>query len=333
MNIHVNTCARTLGVAATATLAFGLVTTGPAAAATGSASVANDTLSVNGTQGTDRLALRLAAGDPNTLQVDFGDNGSADRSFDRATFSHIRVALGDGNDRFRVDEANGAIADEGLVVFAGRGNDTVAGSAGSDSVVGSGGNDSVDGRRGNDTAILGSGQDDFTWLPGDGSDDIEGGGGTDKLIFDGSGANEIMSLSPNGDRTVFLRDVGAIRMDMNDVEVLDLAAAGGADTVTVNDMTGTGFRKAYIDLGSQGAGDGAADVVTMNGSGRDDDLVATATRRQVDAQASTVLARITGSETTDRLQLNGRGGDDSLSIGRGVTRLISVAIDLGTSQP
>jgi Ca2+-binding RTX toxin-like protein len=333
MNIHVNTGARKLGLAATAALAFGLVTIGPAAAATSSASVANDTLTVTGAQGADRLALRLAAGDPNSLQVDFGDNGSADRSFDRATFSHIRVSLGGGNDRFRVDEANGAIADEGLVVFAGSGSDTIAGSGGSDIVVGGSGDDSVDGRRGNDTALLGSGRDDFTWLPGDGSDDIEGGAGLDKLIFDGSGANEVMSLSANGDRTVFLRDVGAIRMDMNDVEVLDLAAAGGADTITVDDMTGTGFRKAYVDLGSQGVADGAADVVTLNGSGRDDDLRATATRRQVDAQASSVVARISGSETSDRLQLNGRGGDDSLRIGRGVTRLIGVAIDLGAGQP
>jgi hypothetical protein len=332
MNIHLNSGPRFLGLAATAALALGLVTSGPAAAATASASVSNDTLTVIGTRGDDQLALRLAAADPNTLQVDFGDDGSADRSFDRSTFSHIRVILDRGDDRFRVDEANGPIADEGLVVFAGRGNDTVAGGAGNDLVLAGSGNDSVDGRRGNDTSLLGSGQDDFTWRPGDGSDTVEGGFGLDKLIFDGAGANEVMSLSANGDRTVFLRDVGNIRMDMNDVELLDLAAAGGVDNITINDMTGTGFRQAYIDLSVLGAGDGQADVVTMNGSGRDDDLRVAAAGGQVDVNAFTVGARISGSETSDRLQLNGRGGDDSVRIGRGVSTLIGVAIDLGAGQ-
>ena len=56
----------------------------------------------------------------------------------------------------------------------------------------------------------------------------------------------------------------------------------------------------------------------MNGSGRDDDLQVAAVRGQVDAKVSTVSARISGSEaTSDKLQLNGRGGDDSVRIGRG----------------
>lgn len=174
------------------------------------------------------------------------------------------MSLEGGDDQFRIDQV-GACADEGLVVDAGSGGDTIMGGDGNDLVLDGGGSDSVSGARGNHTAILGSGRDSFRWLPGEGSDAIDGGGGS--LVFDGSNAAEVMSLSASGHRTVLLRNVGAIRMDMDDVEVLDLAALGGADNVTINDTTDTGIRTADIDLPAQGVGDGAVDVVTMNGLG------------------------------------------------------------------
>jgi Ca2+-binding RTX toxin-like protein len=331
MDIHSSRGARRYGFAATAALAVGLVTAGPAAA-TASASVANDTLTVIGTPGADRLALRLAAGDPNTLQVDFGDDGSPEQSVDRATFSRIVVSLENGDDQFRIDQAGGAFADEGLVVDAGSGGDTIVGGDGNDLVLGGSGSDSVSGARGNDTAILGSGRDSFRWLPGEGSDAIDGGDGPDSLVFDGSNAAEIMSLSASGHRTVLLRNVGAIRMDMDDVETLDLAALGGADTVTVNDMTGTGFRTADIDLSAQGVGDGEVDVVTMNGSDRPERVRVSASGAEVDVRGFAARTHITGSESTDRLQLNGRGGDDTFRVGGGAAALIGVAIDGGVGQ-
>ena len=115
-----------LAAGAAAMLAVGLAAASPAAAAT-SASVSNDTLTVNGDSGDDRIALRLAAGAAGTLQVDFGDDGSAEHSFDRSTFSRIEVFTGSGNDRFRVDQANGAFTDEALTVDGGNGHDTLDG--------------------------------------------------------------------------------------------------------------------------------------------------------------------------------------------------------------
>lgn len=46
---------------------------------------------------------------------------------------------------------------------------------------------------------------------------------------------------------MFLRDVAAIRMDLDNVEQLNLATLGGADTVTINDMTGADLRQANIE--------------------------------------------------------------------------------------
>ncbi len=323
-----------LGAGAAAALTLGLVAAGPAGAAPrGSASVAYDTLTVNGRSGVDLIALRLAPGQPGTLQVDFGDDGSADRSFDRATFSRIEVFTRSGNDAFRVDQVNGAFADEALTVDGGSGNDNLNGGDGAELFLGRSGHDAVDGNRGDDTGVLGSGRDSFRWDPGDGSDDVEGQSGTDTLDFNGAAVNENMSLSAEGERSVFLRDVGNIRMDMDGVERLDLTALGGTDTMTVNDMTGTDFRRADVDLSAPtGGGDGQPDTVTVNGTPRGDDIDVTADGARVEVRGLRTAVGIAGSETIDRLQVNGLAGNDDVDVDPAVFALIGVAVDLGIGQ-
>ena len=51
------------------------------------------------------------------------------------------------------------------------------------------------------------------WLPGDGSDLVEGQDGQDTLLFEGSNAAEAVDLSANGPRLTFFRNVGNITMD------------------------------------------------------------------------------------------------------------------------
>src|SRR5947208_16814697 len=55
-------------------------------------------LEVNGTKADDKITLRLQAGQPGTLQVDVGDDGSADFSFDRASVAAIDLRAGAGTD-------------------------------------------------------------------------------------------------------------------------------------------------------------------------------------------------------------------------------------------
>src|SRR5262245_64502209 len=74
------------GVAALAALTAGLAVAGPAGAtSTGTtAPVASDTLTVISGRAADRLALRLAPGDATHRQVDVGDDGTTEHTFDRA---------------------------------------------------------------------------------------------------------------------------------------------------------------------------------------------------------------------------------------------------------
>jgi RTX calcium-binding nonapeptide repeat (4 copies) len=316
--------------AAAAALGVPAVMASPASAAPSpSASVANDTLTVTGTNASELLALRLQAGAPGTLQVDFGDDGVAEQSFDRATFSRIEVFLRGGDDQFRMDQTNGAFADEAAMIDGGNGNDSLIGGDNVEVLVGGNGDDFIDGNRGNDTAYMGSGQDTFRWDPGDGSDIVEGQNGTDTLQFNGNGADEAMSLTPNGSRAVFLRNVANIRMDMNGVERLDLAAFGGADTVTVDDMSGTDFRRADIDLGGA---DGKADVVTVNGSAGPDHVRAVTEGARVDVRGLTPQVRLTGTELADQLRISTLGGNDAVKVDGTVFGLISPVVDLGADQ-
>ena len=130
--------------------------------------------------------------------------------------------------------------------------DVINAGGGDDVIDSSGGNDVVTGGRGNDVAILGSGDDTFIWNPLDGSDTVEGQRGFDTLLFNGSNANENIEIAANGGRTTLFRDVGNVTMDLAGIEPAGAQALGGADTVVVNDLSGTAVKQVAIDLSSAG---------------------------------------------------------------------------------
>src|SRR5262249_5653553 len=102
----------------------------------------------------------------------------------------------------------------------------------------------------------------FVWNPGDGSDTVEGQDGHDSMLFNGANVGERIDISANGERVRFSRDVANITMDLNDVERVDFNALGGADTITVNDLSGTDVTEVNLNLqAGAGGGDGQADTV------------------------------------------------------------------------
>ena len=127
----------------------------------------------------------------------------------------------------------------------------------------------VIGGRGNDTALLGAGDDTFVWNPGDGSDTVEGQAGFDTLQF--NGAEHRRANDPVGERLprALHRDVGNVNMDLDSVERVNIKALGGADTVTVNDLTGTGVKESRSTSARPAAAATAqADTVIVNGTKR-----------------------------------------------------------------
>jgi Ca2+-binding RTX toxin-like protein len=290
----------------------------------------NGVLTIKGTKASEKIALRLQTGDPGVLQVDVGDDGSADFSFQRSAITKITINANRGNDLVRIDESNGPFTDSIQTrIDGGDGNDTIAGGKGVETLLGGRGNDSIDGNGGNDLALLGAGNDTFVWDPGDGSDIVEGQAGADTMLFNGANASEQIDVSANGNRLKFFRVQGNITMDTAGVERVDFNALGGSDVVTVNDLTGTDVRRVNVDLaGTLGgaAGDGQADRVVVNATNGNDTIDISGDAQTVKVSGLRATTRVLHSEVAnDRLEINTLGGADSVGfagLGAGAIKLL-----------
>ena len=97
----------------------------------------------------------------------------------------------------------------------------------------------VDGQISEDTIIGTPFADTFVWNPGGSNDTIDGGGGDDQLLFNGSNANETISIRPLGDGFEMFRDIANIHMVVNGVENLVLTTLGGTDVVHTAPLVAT----------------------------------------------------------------------------------------------
>src|SRR5262249_12832468 len=98
------------------------------------------------------------------------------------------------------------------------------------------------------------------------------------------------------------------------VEAIDFNALGGADQITVNDLSGTDVTEVNIDLaGTLGGstGDGSADSVIVNGTTGDDVVVVAGDANGVAVLGLAARGNITPAETAnDRLRISALAGDD-----------------------
>jgi Ca2+-binding RTX toxin-like protein len=176
------------------------------------AAVVGTTLQVTGNSRSQAIALRLKAGDPTTLEVDAGDDGSADFSFARSSFSSITLDGGDGNDTLRIDETNGVFTDtQPATLLGGAGNDTLlAGSA------------------------------DETFNGGTGTDTLVGPNASNTWILTGLGAGTLNGMPFTGINNL----TGSIQKDVFTVKT------GGSVTGTVSGGAGTADQLDYTAFSS-----------------------------------------------------------------------------------
>jgi Ca2+-binding RTX toxin-like protein len=293
------------------------------------------TLRVDGGDRPNSVALRLKAGDQTRIQVDAGDNGSADFAFARADVHAISVRMGNGRDSVRIDDANGAFTDAiPTSIAGGNGDDTLNGGAGVETFSGGNGDDFVDGGRGNDRADLGRGDDTFQWDPGEGSDSIEGQSGSDTMLFNGAAGAETVTMTANGGRLIFFRQPGAVTMSTDDVEIVDFNALGGPDSVTVNDLSGTDVTQTNLDLAAALGGnapDGQLDSVVVNGTDGVDDINVAGNGSGADVTGLATAVSIkhadpTDADPTDSLVVNTLAGADNVNLA-GVAGLLDVQVN------
>src|SRR6185503_18307881 len=219
-----------------------------------------DTVEVNGGNGSEVFTATA-----NGTRVRFDRINPAPFSLDIGTTEKLVVNMNGGDDSF---SATGNLSTLiSMVVDGGTGNDTILGGNGADFLFGGEGNDFIDGNQGADTALMGAGDDTFQWDPGDGSDVVEGQEGFDTLLFNGANIAEQMDLLANGSRALFTRNIGSITMDLDGIERINVNALGGADLITVHDMTGTDVTEVNVNLAATGGGgDAAVDQVVVSGT-------------------------------------------------------------------
>jgi Ca2+-binding RTX toxin-like protein len=282
-----------------------------AASAGGGGDGRTDTVTIDGTAVADAVGV---VGEDGGIRVE-GLQATVSLSEPEPEDQLVIDGLGGGDTILAGGAGDGAIE---LVLDGGLGADTLFGSEGADTITGG---------DGDDFALLGDGDDTFVWNPGDDDDVIEGQDGFDTLLFNGSSAAEVIEISPNGARILLFRSVASVTADVNDVEAIDVAALGGADTIVVEDVTGTDLTLVNVDLGT---GDGQPDEIEVDGT--DDDDVALI---RGDASAVSVLGlaaqvEITGAEDpADRLTLNAQGGEDVVEASTLATPSLSLTANGG----
>jgi Ca2+-binding RTX toxin-like protein len=272
-------------------------TTGDAAA---------DTITVNATNGNDVVNVVGAGTSVSVVGLSAAVNITQSEG---ANDTLVVNGLG-GNDSITATTLPAGVVK--LTIDGGAGDDTILGSQGADVFLGGDGNDFVFGDNGNDVALLGAGDDVFQWNPGDGNDTLEGQDGTDTMLFFGANASENITISANGGRALFFRDIASVTMDLDDVEQIDFRALGGADNIVVGDLSGTDVTEIDIDLrGPSGGGDGAADTITVNATQGDDVFGVAGNAGGINIFGLQATVNVFFPEVAnDRLTLNGLGGDD-----------------------
>ena len=318
------TVARLLLVCAVVLAVLGVAEEADAAVLAG---VKNGTLTVKGGDAAEKITLR--AGPPGRLAVDVGDNGSADFTFRRSTFTRIVVNAGDGADRLRISESNGVFTNTETTTLNGQaGNDVVVGGSRAEMLRGGTENDTIDGNRGNDDVGMGSGSDSFVWNAGDGADEIRGDADSDTVTVNGSATGaDAITVAPTA---VIGHAVVSGGPDVATTESLTVNGLGGDDTISGGALVG------LFELTLNGG----VGVDVLNGGNGNDILVGGADGDTVDGNVGADVALlgtgddafvwdpgdgndiVEGGADRDELRFNGSAGAEIFTASANGSRLL-----------
>ncbi len=100
-------------------------------------------------------------------------------------------------------------------------------------------------------------------------------------------------------------------MDLDDVETIELNALGGADTVVLNDVSGTDLKTVKVNFAALGGAlDGQVDRLIMNGTTGDDTFVLANSGNEISILGLAANVSLSGFERSDSIEINGLLGDD-----------------------
>ena len=242
-----------------------------------------DTVEVNGGNGAEQFTTTA-----NGTRVRFDRLNPAPFAIDIGTSEKLVLNANGGDDSFSATGNLAALI--AITVDGGAGNDTLLGSNGVDLLLGGDGNDFVDGQQGNDVgsarrrrrhASSGIRATAATWS--------RARTAPTRCCSTAATATRSSTPRPTAGACGSPATSPTSSMDLDDVESIVVKAFGGADNVTVNDLSGTDVADVVADLAAVGGGDDlAADNVIVNATNGDD--VVTVTGGGPNAQVSGLAA-------------------------------------------
>ena len=225
-----------------------------------------------------------------------------------------------------------------VIDFSAVAGPVIVGDGGGNDIVRTGsGNDLINDGAGDDQFFMGDGADTLQWNPGSGSDTVNGEGGADRLLMTGNNSAENFVISASGTHAQLTRDVEAVTMNLTSVERIDLLTLGGDDTVTVNDLTGTGVQTVVINFAGLLSTRNGADNVTVNGGAGADRLVIGDIGLSIFQRAITVTndsgvqTQFASSDPADSMHVQGLGGDDTIDA-TGYLQGVTLFVDGGAGN-
>jgi len=125
-------------------------------------------------------------------------------------------------------------------------------------------------------------------------------------------------------------------MDVNGVEQVNVVALGGADTITVNDLSGTSVTGVNLDhagTAGSGTGDGQADTVIVNGTAQNDAIQISGAGTSFTVAGLPALVTVQGSEgANDQLVVNALGGNDRVTAAGLPAGVVMLTVDGGAGN-
>jgi Ca2+-binding RTX toxin-like protein len=263
---------------------------------------------VNGTDGNDTITVAVASGRVSITGLHAEVTiANADSTED------LYVEAGSGNDVMNASKLAAGVMQ--LSMYGSDGNDKITGSRGNDHLDGDSGNDTLTGGRGDDTLAGGAGNDLVLWSAGDGSDKVNGFQGIDTVRLTGSKSNESLTIDAGGGSIITFARNGSPQVIAEDVERFQIRALAGADTVTINDLSGSDVERIAIDLAATAGGalaDSSTDTVNLTGTSSNDIVDISWTGSAVRVAGLPIEVDIAHAGAKDVFKVTGGDGNDLL---------------------
>ncbi len=271
-----------------------------------------DEQQINGRNTTDDMNVKNIAG--GRVLFDRADPGAF--GVDMGTIERLTINSQAGDDKLvtspgvtlpmTIDAGPGlddiTTGDAGDIVQGGEGVDTLNSGAGGDRLVGNPGNDVVN---------AGSGDDTLVWNNGDGTDDMNGQDGLDRIEVNLGAADDVSKVKVEAGKVRYDRVNAPFGLNIATSEVLELNTFGGNDTLDVE--PGVGALIAIVaDAGSGNDRlNGGDESDTFFGGLGDDTLEPGAGFDAVDGQDGNDTLRV--RDDTGDLARGGAGTDSAVA--------------------